>query len=48
LSDEPATSVAAGFDDGIIGVEHAVAELVAAQEGPDVLDGIELWVYGSR
>ncbi len=40
LSDEPAPSVAPGFDDGIVGGEHAVAELIAAQEGPDIFDRI--------
>lgn len=33
--------MAAGIDDGIIAVEDAIAELVLAQELPDVLDWIE-------
>ena len=46
LVDEPIPSVAAVIDDGVVGREHAIRELVVAQELPDVLCRIELGTFG--
>lgn len=39
--DEAIPSVAAGIDDGIIGVPDAMAELVLSEELPDIFYGVE-------
>jgi hypothetical protein len=42
LGDEPIPGVTACIDDGVVGFVDAIAELVAAQIGPDILDGVQL------
>src|SRR5215207_3533089 len=42
LGVEPEPCFGAGIDDRLVGIEHAVAELVAAQVGPDVLERVQL------
>ena len=50
---QPVPGVAACVDDGIVVVEHAVAEFIAAQVGPHVLDRLEqrgwsrVWALGA-
>lgn len=48
LSSEPLPGIAACVDDSIVGLEHAIAELVTSQIGPDVLDWIELGTVGRQ
>ncbi len=40
--------VAAGVHDGVVSVEHAVAQLVLPQELPDVFHGVQLGAVGRQ
>ena len=48
LRREPTPRIATGIDDILVGFEDAVAEFVAAQVGPDILDGIEFGAVGRQ
>jgi hypothetical protein len=46
LVHKPVPGGAAAVHDGVVGVEHAVAELIVAQVIPDVLDRVQLGAVG--
>jgi len=45
---EEVPGVAAGFNDIVTGVEDGDGEVVGAEEGPDVLDGVQVRAASSR